>query len=161
MKVILWWKLSCDESYLVMKVKLSKKWKGMMSCDVSPVAMFYHHPCHSWAKTQKAGLKIEIGANIENVFSFLFWPCSCPTPPPQTRSFSLLVILERLRQAVAGGNLPVRRQYRDLQHQTKSQNTQFLLIPKVGICPWIDKQGHRIQEVFVGPNRNYQTANQM
>ena len=26
--------------YLVMKVKLSKKWKGVMACDVSPVAMF-------------------------------------------------------------------------------------------------------------------------
>ena len=30
MKVILWWKL-----------KLSKKWKGVMACDVSPVAMFW------------------------------------------------------------------------------------------------------------------------
>ena len=46
MKVTQWWKLSSDESYLVMevvywwKLKLSKKWKGVMACDVSPVAMF-------------------------------------------------------------------------------------------------------------------------
>ena len=35
--VILWWKLSRDESYLVMKVMLVKE---VMTGDVSPVAMF-------------------------------------------------------------------------------------------------------------------------
>ena len=52
MKVILGWKLSWDESYLVMKVicwwklknlKLTKKWKGVMAGDVSPVAVFSHY----------------------------------------------------------------------------------------------------------------------
>ena len=42
MKVVYWWKLSSDESYLVMKVKIVEEVKGVMACDVSPVAMFYN-----------------------------------------------------------------------------------------------------------------------
>ena len=37
MLAILWWKLTCDESYLVMKVMIVKE---VMTGDVSPVAMF-------------------------------------------------------------------------------------------------------------------------
>ena len=38
MKVILWWNLSRDECYLVMKVMIVK---DVMTCDVSPLAMFF------------------------------------------------------------------------------------------------------------------------
>ena len=38
-EVILWWNLSRDESYLVMKAMIVKE---VMTGDVSPVAMFNH-----------------------------------------------------------------------------------------------------------------------
>ena len=38
MSVILWWKLSSHESYLVMKVIMVKE---VMACDISPVVMFF------------------------------------------------------------------------------------------------------------------------
>ena len=42
MLVILWWKLSSHESYLMMKVVIVKE---VMTCDVSPVAMFLFPVC--------------------------------------------------------------------------------------------------------------------
>ena len=38
-------KLSSDKGYLVIKVREVKIVKGVMACDVLPVAMFYYRTC--------------------------------------------------------------------------------------------------------------------
>ena len=69
MEVILWWKSSSDEIYLVMKVEIVKE---VMACDVSPVAIFLSNAILEVTREKE---KVPKTRKKENSRIYLFgWP---------------------------------------------------------------------------------------